>query len=205
MARLATATDFFGGRMYDSYQKFPIFAERADIIMQRYPGAVGQKVVVVGCGPGAYLVEELVARGVNCFGLDAFGKNIAHGFVTIQPTPAIAARCVLDADMGINSDVNRLRQMAGLTGQQRFYLCISEDVLPCLTDQEIAAGVSVVNNRADRVFHIITCNQDPDSPDPGRDLTLGLQWLTREQWRARINAAGGSAHVCWDSEMRVEF
>lgn len=200
MARLATATDFFGGRLYDEYRRYPFFAQRADWILQKWPGVVGQKVAVVGCGPGAFLVEELVNRGVNCFGLDAYTKNANHGFVTLAPAPAIAARCVLDADVTNNSDFNRFRSLAGLSGQQRFYLAVSEDVLPCLTTQEANLAVSGMQNRSDRNLHILTINKSTTGTDPERDTTLGLNWLSLGAWKALITAAGGGTHVLLDAE-----
>lgn len=207
MSRYATATDFFGGAMYDQYTHSPIFAERADLVLSRWPGVVGQKAVVVGCGPGAYLVEELVNRGVNCFGLDGFQKNSAHGFVTVAPAPSIAARCILNCDATNNSDVSRItgRDYADLRGQAKFYLTISEDVLSCLTLQEASVAVGIMQARSDRVLHILTCNNSATGPDPERDTTMGLNWLTEAAWRSLINAAGGSTHVCWNSELRREF
>ena len=205
MSRYATATDFFGGRLYAEYKRFPFHTARADWIVQRYPQAVGAKVAIVGCGPGAYLVEELVNRGVNAFGLDAYAKNANHGFVTIAPAPAIASRCILDADITNNSDITRFRQIAGLSGNQRFFLAVSEDTLPCLTQQEAGVAVAGMQSRATNNLHILTCNRNPDSPDPERDTTLGLQWLTKAAWRTLINAAGGTTHVCLDVETWETF
>lgn len=207
MSRLATATDFFGGPLYSEYKRYPFFAQRADWILAQWPGIVGQKAVVVGCGPGAYLVEELVNRGVNCFGLDAYQKNVAHGFVTLAPAPAIAGRCILDADANNNSDVSRItsRDYADMRGQQKFYLSISEDMLPCLTSQEASAAVNIMQARSDRVLHILTTNRDPNQPDPERNTSIGLNWLTQAAWRTLINAAGGSTHICLDAETWQEF
>jgi hypothetical protein len=200
MSRYATATDFFNGPLYTEYVKFTFFAQRADWILARWPQAAGAKVAVIGCGPGAYLVEELVARGVNAYGIDGYRKNVNHGIVTVQPTPAIAARCVLDADFTNNSDVGRFRSLAGLSGNQRFYLAVSEDVLPCLTTQEINVAVANMQSRSDRNLHIITCNRSGTETDPGRTTSLGLQWLTQAAWRSAINAAGGSTHIGLDAE-----
>jgi hypothetical protein len=207
MSRYATATDYFGGAMYDAYGHFPIHTERADWIIAKWPGVVGQKVLIAGCGPGAYLVEELVNRGVNCFGIDGFQKNANHGFVTITPPPAIAARCILDADMSNNSDAARIKgnQYAKITGQQKFYLIVTEDVLSCLTTQEITVGVGIAQSNADRVLHILMCNRSADGPDPERDTTMGLNWWTEAAWRTLINSAGGSTHVCLNTETRTEF
>lgn len=205
--RWATATDFFGGRVYESYGPSPFFAEKADYILGRWPTAVGQKVLVVGCGPGAYLVEQLVNRGVNCYGIDAFAKDPNHGFVTIAPSPAIAARCILDADTTNNSDVSRIkgRDFADLRGNARFFLVITEDVLPCLTAQDAGVAVGIIQASTTNALHILTCNRNPDSPDPERDTSLGFNWLTQAAWRSLINAAGGSTHVCWNTETRTEF
>jgi hypothetical protein len=200
MSRFATATDFFNGPLYTEYSHYPFFAQRADFILNRWTQVAGQKVGVVGCGPGAYLVEELVARGVNAFGIDGYRKNVNHGIVTVEPIPAIAARCVLDADFTNNSDVARFRSLAGLSGNQRFYLAVSEDVLPCLTMQEVSVVVGNMQSRSDRNLHIITCNRSGTETDPGRVTSLGLQWLTQAAWRSAINAAGGATHICLDAE-----
>ena len=178
MARYATASDFFNGPLYTQYQKFPFFADRANWIVNRWPLVTNgtNKVAVLGCGPGGYLVEELVAHGVNCYGLDGYQKNANNGFVTIAPAPSIASRCILDADMSNNSDVSRL------------------------TTQEITVSVGLMNTKSSNVLHILTCNRDPNQPDPERNTSVGLNWLTHAAWRQLINAAGGTTHICLDAE-----
>jgi hypothetical protein len=125
--------------------------------------------------------------------------------VTIAPAPAIASRCILDVDASNNSDFARFRQLAGMTGNQRFYLAVSEDVLACLTVQEIGLVVAGMQNRSTRNLHILTCNRSADSPDPERDTTMGLNWFTQSAWRTLINQAGGETHVCLDVETWQEF
>jgi len=205
MARYATASDFFGGAMYTEYKRFQFHIDRAVWILQKWPQIVGQKVAIIGCGPGAYLVEELVNRGVDAYGLDGFTKNAGHGFVTISPAPAIASRCLLDVDVTNNSDVSRFRQLTGTTGNRKFYLAVSEDVLSCLTLQEAGFAVAAMQARSDRNLHILTCNRSPDGPDPERDTTMGLNWFTQAAWRTLINQAGGSTHICLDVETWQEF
>jgi hypothetical protein len=65
--------------------------------------------------------------------------------------------------------------------------------------------VGIAQSNADRVLHILMCNRSADGPDPERDTTMGLNWWTEAAWRSLINAAGGSTHVCLNTETRLEF
>src|ERR1044072_3702490 len=113
MSRLASQTDFFAsydaqgvkipgtGVMYDNYQRFPFFAERANIIASRFATNIG-KIVVFGCGFG-YLVDELVQRGYDAWGLD--GADYARNKAA-EVLPFASANRVVLADMGNNQALN---------------------------------------------------------------------------------------------------
>jgi hypothetical protein len=198
MARQSTATDFFGVRynradaMYDDYQEFPFFAQRAQYIQTTYPG-VG-KVGVAGCGPYAYLVKHLVALGIDAYGFDSCNK-VAFG-ETITLDPSVTSRVLLTADLTNNSDVTNFRRnVANLNGNAKFGLVVTEDVLPCLTDTEAQFLAGYLSSQGNNVLHIITCGQPTDA-----HRLPSLNWKSQAEWRALLNANGGSTHGCLDAE-----
>lgn len=208
MTNYARAADYINGPLYTKYEKFPFFAQRADWIVNRWPQVVGtNKVAILGCGPGAYLVEELFNRGVNCYGLDAYEKDVNHGFTDFQLTPTIASRCILDADASNNSDVARFtgKNYLNLKGQEKVYLSVTDDMLGCLTTQQASTTVSILQSKSTNVLHIITCNTSPTGTDPHRYTGSGLLWLTQSAWRQLINAAGGTSHICLNTETWETF
>jgi hypothetical protein len=205
MARQSNATDFFGVRygradaMYDEYQEYPFFAQRAQHIATNYPN-VG-KVCVAACGPYAYLVKHLVVtHGIDAYGFDWCNKTPFGETITLDP--AIANRVLLDVDVSNNSDVTRIkgRDYADLKGNAKFGLVVTEDLLPCTTDSEAQFLAGYLSSQGTNVLHIITCGQPTDAH---RDPTLN--WKTQAEWRALLNANGGSAHACLDAETQGVF
>lgn len=180
MPRLATAEDFEGlapQALYTAYRRYPFFAERATAINARYTTKV--KALVAGCGYG-YLVDELVKLGWDAWGIDASAYAITKGKAEL---PAIATR-LIQADAGNASQMSAVRTAAGLTGNRRFGLIVTEDILPVCTDAE--ANTILQQLRANLVaggpmLHIIT----PGNPaDPAKFAPLN--WKSVAQWRALI-------------------
>lgn len=222
MSRLASEADFFAtydaqgnkvpgtGNIYDNYQRYPFFAERAAFIAARFPVSVG-KVVVFGCGFG-YLVDELVKLGYDAWGCDA--ASYAQGKAT-EVLQFASANRVIVANMGTPAALNNVRNAAGLTGQQRFAVGISEDVLPvCTDDNEARVGITsahgIVSTTAGRMFHWMTCTK-PQEPNDLASRYPGLLWKSRAEWRALIDTKVGSTYngfpsdVCIDAEGNVAF
>jgi hypothetical protein len=211
MSRQSNVTDFHGNQfgrtdaMYDNYQDSPVFSRRAEWINQRYP-AIG-KVCIVGCGPYAYLVKQLVSIGVNAFGFDSCNKTPFGQTIVLDPLIA-TGRVILDADVTNNSDVQRIKgnSYARITGQQKFGLIVTEDVLGCLTTSEQGFVVGYLGTQGTNILHIITCIHPEFLGDPPISDRVNLNgeqdggWKTQAEWRTLLNANGGSAHVCLDTE-----
>jgi SAM-dependent methyltransferase len=210
MSRLASASDFHAqydaqgvkiagtGSLYDDYRRYPFFGWRADFIAARWPISVG-KVVVFGCGYG-YLVDELVQRGYDAWGVEAadYARNKAA-----EVLPFASANRVVLANIANRQALAAVRTAAGLTGQARFGLGISEDVLPVCTDEaEAVLAINecrrIVSTTAGRFLHIITCSNG-NLEDLNNRLP-GLLWRSPAQWRAIVNSAGGAADVCLNTE-----
>lgn len=209
MSRLASQTDFFAsydaqgvkvpgtGVLYDSYTNVAasgLFAQRADLIAAQWPTSLG-KVVILGCGFG-YLVHELVVRGYDAWGVEAadYARNKAA-----EVLPFGSASRVVLANMANRSALATVRAAAGLTGNQRFAVGISEDVLPVCTDEaEATLALSecrrIISTTAGRFGHFITCTDGMDAYQQNNSFP-GLLWRTRAQWRAII----GAADICWDA------
>lgn len=174
MARLATVEDFENGPMYSNYHRYPFFAQRADLIRQRYPNAV--RILVAGCGYG-FLVDELIQRGVNAWGVDASVYATGKAAVVLSTN---ARPRVLRGNCAVRTDMDAVKSAAGLRTNQRFDLVVQEDLLPCCdTDAEVQAVVTELR-RLGPVLHLVWTHQDGDTH------TLPLLWYTAAEWRARL-------------------
>jgi hypothetical protein len=182
MARLATETDFHGERtgtpnaMYSEYRRYSYFAQRAALVIQRYPTA--NRILVVGCGVG-YLVDELLKAGKpNTWGIDAAPYATAQAVVELGAT--VGARVRL-ADATSAAAVRSAKLAFGLGQNQRFDLAITEDVLPCLTAGEQTALLSAVRQHATALLHVVTPG---DPADPRK--RPGLDWKRATAWKALV-------------------
>ena len=199
MARIATQPDFGDattpGYLYEPrYQEFPFHAQRAAWIQAAYPG-VG-KIIVVGCAYG-YLVKHL-----RLLGLQAWGFDLSQWAID-RVDPAALPYCMF-ADVARNADRRAVKQMAGISSNGKFALAISEDVLPVLSDSEASTLVNVCQSDAVNTLHIITATH-PEIPGDLASRFAAITWKTQAEWRALINAAGGTSHRCLDVELWTEF
>jgi SAM-dependent methyltransferase len=215
MSRLATAADFEGlqpGALYTEYRRFSFFAARAGFIAARWPVSVG-RVLVVGCGYG-YLVDELLTRGYDAWGLDAAAYAIGKAQEKLSVG---ASNRVLLGNMATRGDVNAAKNAMGLGNNARVGLLVTEDVLTtCATQQEATVALTELRRHGTNYLHILTCSKPGDvvataaeqaaydalqaklAASPGGGLRWpGLLWLTRQQWRTLINAP---AEVMLDAE-----
>lgn len=159
------------------YREYPFFQQRIDKLIGR-AAPNNQKTIICGCGWG-YLVAKAVAAGYDAYGGDASSYAISKAQALF---PALASRFVV-ADLTTTAGVNAVRSAAGLVGQQRFALGVTEDLLTVLTDTEISNCLSAVRNRVNsNLLHIVTL-LDPESPfqDPR------LNWKTAAQWLALLS------------------
>lgn len=215
MSRLASQNDFFAsydqngekvpgtGVIYDNYTRFPYFAWRADWIASHFATSVG-KIVVFGAGFG-YLVDELVQRGFDAWGVEAadFARNKAA-----EVLPFASANRIVLANMANSAALNQVRSAAGLTGNQRFAVGISEDVLPvCTDDTEARVGLEtahgIVSTAAGRFVHWITCTK-PEFPNDLASRYPGLLWKSRAQWRTLINTPVGMSYTGFPNDVCID-
>lgn len=197
MARLATAADFEGqmpDSLYTLYERFPFFAWRADYVDRLWDrlkrrGTLAAsltraqtKIAVAGAAYG-YLVEELTARGFDAWGFDAS----AYAIGKMQTSVNLTTRGrVLQKDLLVSSQVTDVRRAAGLTGQNRFHLGITEDVLPVMSDAEIAQAIGVARSASLALLHIVTAHQDTSVH------IAPLNWKTLDGWVQSLTPTNGS-------------
>jgi SAM-dependent methyltransferase len=161
MSRLATAADFEGlqpGALYTEYRRFSFFAARADFIAARWPVSVG-RVLVVGAGYG-YLVDELLIRGYDAWGLDAAAYAIGKAQEKLSVG---ASNRVLLGNMATRGDVNAAKNAMGLGNNARVGLLVTEDVLTtCANQQEATVALTELRRHGTNYLHILTCSKPGD-------------------------------------------
>lgn len=183
--RLASAADFESPEgLYwnpsgaEGYRRYPFFAERVAEIRTRFPAST--KVLVAGCGWG-FLLDEAAALGVEAWGMDASSYAISKAQeVLAEP---VRSRVVL-GDVTNEAQVNNMRNLAGMRGQQKFDLCITEDLLPVLTDAEVATALPLLRNVSSFMLHIITCSKADDGPTQRHPE---LNWKLQSEWKALVS------------------
>lgn len=186
MGRVSTLRDFgldgSPGVLYTEYDPaFPFLQERAAQIRGRFAN-LSTKILVAGCGIGV-LVKHLSDLGyTDVWGCDASAELITYG-KNLYPT--LASR-LLVADI-LNNSGNQLpsmtgvRRAAGLNGNARFPLCITDDVLTVLSDVEVATALTVLRATAQTLVHVLW----PIDPTTTQDPTLN--WKTVPAgWQAAI-------------------
>ncbi len=149
---------------------------------------------MAGCGFG-YLVKHLMIGGfTDVWGCDISQWAIAQGQLA---TPAIAIRLVV-ADCTNRSSLNALRTTAGLTGNSRFRLVITEDMLPAAdATAEAQTMLTELRRVAQDMVHMATCMQvgEHKNPDGSVSRAAGapphrvaeILWETATGWKAIIN------------------
>jgi hypothetical protein len=126
----------------------------------------GRKVLIAGCAAG-YTIERLVVAGVDAYGLDISGHIVGQ-----SPVPA---RIVV-GDALTRAALNETKALAGLRANQRADLLVTEDLLPCLTDTEITAGLVEWRRHAAQVLHRVSVG----------DYEGGYNLKTLEEWRSTV-------------------
>ncbi len=204
MSILATADDFEGlgvEPFYTQYQDYQFFQDRANYILSNY---VATRIVVLGSGPGGYLVQKLVTGGRTAVGVDLspYARDrhqLVHGSLT---------RFEL-RDGALDSDYQALRSRFGLNRNQKIPLIVTEDMLGCCTsDSEAQLITQLCRLYGGEVLHIITCSKPGDvignlsSPPPELPATATLRtarllWHTLAGWRGLI---GNDGSVILDTE-----
>lgn len=158
--------------LYTQYERYPFFEQRAADFNGRY--AKG-KMLVAGCGFG-YLVDELVSRGWDAWGCDASTYAINRGKELL---PAIANR-LLVGDILVRNSLAAVRTSAGLSGNQRFAVTVTEDVLTMLTDAEIPTALTELRRITNDLAHVVWTLDPTTTQDPR------CNWKTLAQWKAIV-------------------
>lgn len=147
-------------------------------LRQRYAPA-GQKLAIWGCGWG-WLVNLAVTAGYDAYGFDASSYAITTGKTKF---PAVASRLFL-RDALVAADVTASRGDAGLHGAQRFALLVTEDLLECMSDAEIATTLPLLRAACTaNLGHIVT-PLDPWGQAHGADQRVN--WKTYAEWKALL-------------------
>jgi len=141
---------------FPAYTRFEEHAVRADYIVDNYGT---HTCAVWGCAFG-YLVDELVERSVDAIGFDASFYAIERGKELL---PNIASRL-----HRLDCKYDKL---------DRFELCVTEDMLPCLNDREIQLVLPRLRASADKMLHIVSPHGH------GIEHDERINWKTLEEWQ----------------------
>ena len=170
---------------------FPFFQTRVDNLKTLYP-PTGQTLAIWGCGFGA-TVNLAQQAGYNAYGFDASSYAITRGKALI---PAIAARLFV-RDALVSQQVSAARGDAGLKGQTKFALVVTEDMLTCMSNTEISTALPLLRGivASGPLLHVLTV-LDPTVPT--RDARLN--WKTPAQWKPLL-----TPDRCFDTVAHQEF
>lgn len=134
--RLATAADFNNGPIYTKYRHHEGYAKRAQLF-RYFP----EPILVVGCGFG-FLVQEFENAGKLAWGIDASGYAFEN-----RVNDRVRLGSILDLPnwpMG------------------QFETLITEDLLPCLTDDEVLIAARNCQALSPIVIHMVTEQGEAD-------------------------------------------
>lgn len=133
----------------------------------------GQSIVIMGAGFG-WVAEDWVAGGlgqISCVDNSAYihsNKN-EHAVVPLH-----------NENGQTQASRARIRQTLNLQGQVRADWCISEDVLPVLSDAEASQFIASMRLIGATAAHWVSISVNPANSDPR------LNWKTLEQWKAIV-------------------
>jgi hypothetical protein len=185
----------YEGVVDDAYRRYGHFSRRAQDFQGRWNQLLTAKNLIAGCGWG-YLLDEMTTRGfTDLWGFDASAYAIQQAQIVL---PVALRSRVFVADVLSTSDMQDMRQNAGLRGQQRFTGVLTEDLLPCAASVA-EAQTMLANLRAisQSMAHIITPRDSegvlqPDGsviyPWGGQLQMPGFLWLSAAEWRAIIGS-----------------
>jgi SAM-dependent methyltransferase len=175
MSRVSSLADFgLGGgslsenRLYTQYDPAaPYLVQRAAAIRGRFAN-LSTKILIAGCGPGA-LVKMLSDLGyTDVWGCDFSTELINYGrsLYPALSSRLLVANCLSNSGNQLPS-MTGVRRAAGLTGGNRFALCITDDLLTVMSDAEVATCLTVLRATASTLLHVLwpvdptAISQDP--------------------------------------------
>lgn len=193
MSWVYTQADYFGV-VDDDYLKYESARRqvRGTLFNASWNSLKNAKILIAGCGFGG-LVEELMGNWgfADVWGFDASAYAVGRG-----DYPAREGR-ILQGDVLSSQSMNSVRQAAGLRGQQRFSLVITEDLLPCMANAaEVQTCLTNLRGISQSVAHIISLWDASEqsytyrAPDGSirylnGDLVMrmpGFLWWTEQEW-----------------------
>lgn len=151
------------------YRDYPVFSQRATNIKGRFNTG---KILIAGCGYG-YLVKHLLSLGADAWGVDASPWAISQG-TTVAPNR------ILQADVTQRAQLDAARTAAGLKSTQKFTAVITEELLPSLTDAEVAVALTELRRVGTVLFHIVT------AVELQADRMPEFNWKTLAEWKTVV-------------------
>lgn len=159
------------------YRDFEAFTERVNQLKQRL-APNGQKAAIWGCGFG-YMVRWATDAGYDAHGFDASAYAIGRGQTLL---PNYAGRLHIRNAL-LSADMTPARRDAGLQGAQRFSLLVTEDLLTCMSDQEISVCLPLLRGICStNLGHIVTPLEQA-----GENRDSRINWKTIAEWKAIVS------------------
>jgi SAM-dependent methyltransferase len=128
--RLASQSDFYNGPIYTQYRHHEGYAKRARLF-RYFP----EPVLVVGCGFG-FMVQEFLDLGLQAWGIDVSPYAVEN-----RVTPRVVYGNILDLSEC------QLGEFATL---------FTEDLLPCLNNDEVLICARNCQALSPIVIHLVT-------------------------------------------------
>jgi hypothetical protein len=150
------------------YHRYDYFARRAASLDALLPPG---PILVVGCGFG-YTVDELIKIGRPAYGVDASAWAIQCGRAEC---PNVASRLYV----GDALTTTGFQAIPGVA------FVVTDDLVPCLEDAEIAVGAPIWRGLGP-VTHVITTT-DHMSTEGRERSDARLNWKTMAEWAAMLS------------------
>jgi len=162
------------------YRQFSFFQARIDQLKGRI-APNNQKLAIWGCAWG-FLVQDAVTAGYDAYGFDASAYAINKGK---QIMPANIASRLFQRDATVSADVTASRNDAGLKGNTRFALLVTEDMFTCLTDAEINTALPLLRGVCSaNLGHMVLPLEQTGNGQPGDPR---INWKSIAQWKALLS------------------
>jgi hypothetical protein len=152
----------------------PAQQARIDWLKATYPPS-NQKLAIWGCGWGG-LVDLAVTAGYDAWGFDASTYVIPRGK---QVHGSVSTR-LFQADALNSTQVANTSKSAGIKGQGKFALLITEDMLTCMSDAEVTKTLPYLRSESTVVIHMV-------SPlDPTAQQDARINWKAATAWKTLV-------------------
>jgi len=147
--------------------------------LKSFAPPTNQKIAVWGCGWGT-LVKLAVEAGYDAFGFDAADYAVTKG----KGVHAPHAGRLFKRDALLSGDTTGSKRDAGLKGQAKFAVVVTEDLLTCMGDNEILTTLPLLRSIATTCAHMIT-PEDPWASENGLN-DFRINWKPPADWKAML-------------------